>query len=648
MTNPVLQNCPDCNRALYFLHNETTLLHCQCGSTLVRSEGQIISKPFYTVAQPTDFIQPGTEGIWKGKSFRVLGRVRAWIEEFVFNYWTIAFEDGSLSYLGEGYGLYAVYERTFVNEQVNSSLLDSLKIASKRSLFGPEEYILERKYTCYKWELEGEAWFPHLANTFRTFEFAFPSGQRIELIEPNRNILLSFTVYYTNLNELQLKNTRTPGTQAKTLSCKKCQRENNLVGFPFCQSFACIHCGTRYSLENGVNFKQVAQNNQTDAGPDLALGTKGKMKGIDYEVIGYAQKEESNQYRSQWKEYTLYNQTYGFAFLSEFSGHWTFIRERGDAPVLTKEQPSSINFEKENFELFNNYEYSIVNAQGEFPYNAFNDGDKRIREFISPPEVWIQEKSGKEGIIWFLGEHITTGELKNAFGDNIVLPWRSGVGAVEPKGFVSLEKIVRFGIAAILLLVLTHLITSFSHEKRLLSENTYAFTDSTDTVSFIKNNINLDKSSSNLEFVIYADVDNSWCEVGVTLVDVAKGTEYTVEQGVEYYYGYTDGESWREGDKKETAYLSQIPAGNYDMIIRGMRERKYQFDAYSGGSSAPNLMLQNFHMLVYYDTTNDRNLFFCIIPLVLWPFIHFLIIRNNERRRWYNSPFSPYSYNDED
>jgi len=646
MSSSTLQHCPDCSRVLYFSHADTNIIHCGCGSTVYRSDGAVFAKPFYTVANPFDVIQPGTEGSWNGKSFRVLGRMRAWIEEFVFNYWTVLWNDGSITYLGEGYGLYAVYEPIVIDRDLKDSL-DTVNVGTKRDLFSKETFILERKYRCYKWELEGEAWLPNVPSSFRTFEFAAADGRRIEVIEFQKNATLSFSVFYTSKEALQLKHTRNGVPPLKTLTCNHCAKENTLKAFPFSQSYACVHCGIRYGLEDGLNFKQVGQRNSTDIGPDIELGSKGKIRGVEYEVIGYAQKEEANQYRSKWKEYTLFNPQSGFAFLSEFSGHWILLKERGDAPVLMKESSKTINHEKEEFQLFNLYNYLVVNAKGEFPYQAFNDQEKKVREFISPPEVWIQEKSGREGIIWFLGEHITGSELQAAFGNKISLPWKSGVGAVEPKGFVSMEKIIRFGIAATLLLVLAHVITSMTHRNQLISDNTYDFSPNADTAAFVKKGIVLDKWSSNLQFEIYADVDNSWCEVSGTLVDVVKGTEYSFEKGVEYYYGYTDGESWREGDKKEIAYLNSIPAGRYDLIVRATRETKLVFNSYSTGPPTTAPSLQSFHMIVTYDTTNDRNLFLCMIPVVLWAIGHVLLVRYNERRRWYNSPYSPYTYSDE-
>ena len=103
MISSVLQNCPDCGRVLPFTGDETNLIRCTCGSTIYRQDGVIIAKPFFTIANPADLIQPGTEGVWNGKPFRVTGRIRAWIEEFVFNYWTIVFDDGAMGYLGEAW-----------------------------------------------------------------------------------------------------------------------------------------------------------------------------------------------------------------------------------------------------------------------------------------------------------------------------------------------------------------------------------------------------------------------------------------------------------------------------------------------------------------------------------------------------------------
>lgn len=638
----VLETCPACGRVLYFSHGETNLFHCQCGGALLRRDGIIEAKPFYTIAQPTDFIQPGTEGLWNGKFFKVLGRVRAWFEECVFNYWTIAWEDGGLAYLGEGYGLFAIYEKTTVDENVNPTLLDGLQVGKRVKLFANASFVLERKYTAYKWELEGEAWLPQAPATFGTFEAAAENGKRIEIFEAGRNLLRSFQVHYVSLESLQLTNTRMAAPGTRPAVCKKCGKENELKGFPFCHSYACVHCGTRHAMERGGDFKQSGQTNSTDAGPGIALGSKGQIKGIAYEVIGYAQKQERSKYRSQWKEYTLYNPQQGFAFLSEYAGHWIYVKERGHAPVLDKDGVTSFTFDEERFELYNRYYFDVVNAAGEFPYNVFNDGDKQATEFISPPEVWIKEKSGGEGIVWFLGEHIDDADLVNALDKPVALPYKSGVGAVDPKGYVGFDKIAKTGLAGILFLLFVHLLTSLSHLNRKVSEGTYSFGNS-DTLTRVVNGIELEKGSSNLRFDIWANVDNGWCEVGGTLVNANTGTEYSFEQGVEYYHGYEGGENWSEGGTKESAYLNSIPAGRYNLIVRGLRENKSVYPLTTGAQTY-SAGLPSFDLHVTYDVSNDRNFFLCLIPVLLWSIVHGLMVRHNERQRWYNSPFTPYTY----
>jgi hypothetical protein len=650
MAESLLQACPQCRRMLYFSHSETTLMHCTCGATVQRKDGEMEARPFYTILQPTGSIQPGAEGSWNEKKFRVTGRIRAWFEASIFNYWTIIWDDGAIGYLGEGYGLYAVYEKVAIDRVLSSSLLDDIKIGAKRDLFKNVPYILERKYTCYKWELESEAWLPHVPSTFRTFEFVDLDSRRIEVIEVIKNVAVCFTVHHTTYTALGLTGTRTTGPSAKTLTCNNCEKENTLKAFPYTHSYSCIHCGTRYFLDTTQNFKSVNDRNKTDAGTDITLGALGILRGVRYEVIGYAQKEEQNEYRSQWKEYTLYNATEGFAFLSEYNGHWMYVRERGDAPVLPTDAATTLYSNDEGFELFNKYRYEVVNAAGEFPYDAFKNHNNYTKEFIAPPEVWIQEKSSREGIMWFFGVHINAKEIDTAFGESIIhLPGKVGVGAIEPKGFVNPLLLGKTALGAVLVLVLIHILTSFTHLHRIISENTFSFNDSTDAIAFVKDKFTLEKWRSNLQFDIAADVDNSWMEVGVTLVNAGDGTEYTFEKGVEYYHGYSEGESWTEGDRNETAYLSKIPAGTYFLQIRASREARHSYGSYSlpGVAATSTTPTRSFNMTVTYDTTNNWNLFLCIIPILLWPLIHFFTIRHNENRRWSNSPYSPYTTSNE-
>lgn len=633
LTTATQPTCPSCSRLIQWAHGQTNLVQCTCGSTYLRKEGQLVPKSFYLVLQPADSIQPGTEGSWNGRSFIVLGRVRAWIEEFVFNYWTISFSDGGLAYLGEGYGLYAIYEAIEVERKLTPALLNEVKSGGRRDLFADTPFIVERQYTCYKWELEGEAYLPDAPSTFRTFEFAAVDGRRIEVMEWGKNNVSCFNVQYVGRDGLALANLRDRSQPVKTMPCKKCTKTNELKAFPYAQSFACVHCGARHSLEDGIDFKLQREGNKIDHAPNITIGSRGTVRGIDYEVIGFALKEENNEWQSRWTEYTLYNPVYGFAFLSEYNGHWMYVRERGDAPVLERKSRDSFTYGGEPFQLFNRYGYETVAAAGEFPYNLFNDGDKNVKEFISPPEVWIQEKNNREGIVWFLGEHITGKELEAAFGNSLVLPYKIGVGAVEPKGYVDPLKIAIVAFAAVVVLLFAHLLSTSGLQNRVVHQKTYDIPDSVNRVTFVTDRFELDKWRSNLQFDVEAPVDNSWFELGATLVNAKTGTEYSIEKGVEYYHGYSEGEYWTEGDRRQTAYLNQIPAGTYYLQVQGTRESGYY----------NTINLPGFALTVTYDTPNHRNFVVCLLALLAWPLVHWQVVQYNEKNRWSNSPFSPHN-----
>lgn len=215
----------------------------------------LVKKPFHFIRQPVAIIQPGTEGRWNGKAFTISGRFRAWMKESVYNYWTILFEDDTIGYLGEGYGLYAVYQKADMEGMLRSALPDQIEVGAQHELYRGETCLLEHKHTCYKWELEGEVYLPECDASFPIFEFAAPDGRHIEAIAFRKNHVETFNVTYVSFTSLQLTNTRTWEPDAKELRCTFCSKQNTIKTFPYAQSYACIHCSARYVLQQTGNFE---------------------------------------------------------------------------------------------------------------------------------------------------------------------------------------------------------------------------------------------------------------------------------------------------------------------------------------------------------------------------------------------------------
>jgi hypothetical protein len=476
--------------------------------------------------------------------------------------------------------------------------------------------------------VEGELFIPdNTVSTFRILEFSNETGKNLTYFEFGNGNIHAFEVVYMNFEDLKLQGLREYDNTGKTFICNSCSQSIHVKTFPYAQSCSCAACGSQYALNEVADFKKEKKAKPTDV-IYIPIGSIGEIDNTKYEVIGYVKKEENNIYHSKWYEYTLYNHQQGFAFLSVYEGNWIFIRENCNSPVLINQNEKSFEMGNEPFQLFNSYSYKVLNAVGEFPYNIFDNEKAKAREFISPPEMWIQERDHKEGITWYFGKHISGRSVSSAF--NITdMPPKRGVGAIQPIGYVNRFKMFLAALAGFLFLLLLHLAVNSVKQEKVLLDASYDFNDTSNFISAVTEKYVLDKNRSNLQFTIYAPVENSWMELSATLVNAKTGKEYSVEKGVEYYFGYSDGESWSEGNKRRSAYLKRIPAGTYFIQLDATRESSVN-------------RINNFYLTITYDVPSSRNLLWSFFLIMLWIVGKYIYINIKEKERWSNSPYSTY------
>lgn len=630
---PAIYQCPSCANSVTFTSKHTSVQVCVCGTVLNRMpDGTVLPRPFHVIADKASVIAPGSTGQWKDKTFRVSGRFRIWTAETVFSYWTIIFQDETAAYLMEGYGMYAILLPVATPPELALDAIKHMTPGANKQL-NKAEYMLLRKDQCKKWDVEGELFIPECNSTFITYDFSSAKGQVLHIIEYWSTVQPAFEVHYTDFTSLALQETRPYNNPGKRFRCT-CLSEIHVATFPYAQSCMCPGCGRHYVYENNLEF---AKNGKSVIRPKpaITLGATGIIKGISYKVIGFLVKEEQNQYTSQWREYTLFNEQEGYAFLSEYDGHWIYLREQGKTPVPENMSTSGFNYDGDSFDLFNSYSFNIVTGAGEYPGNAFNDGQIKCWEFIAPPVMWAREQSPGEGIVWLKGWHVDPDELKEALGDAIIRPNQIGIGAVQPNGYIDLMKLLRNTLIAAGLLILLHLAVASTSSERLLLEQQFSFSDTSHTQSAVIGDIHLDKRKSNVMLKLYAPVENTWMEVEATLVNTKTGTEYSVNKGVEYYSGVEDGESWSEGDPQGTFYINEVPAGDYTLKLDAIREQGY-------------LPVKLYTIAAYYDVANTRNLFVCLGLLLIWPLFKYFSTYFSERQRWSNSPYSAFITTDDE
>ena len=630
------QNCPSCHYQLDIQHPDINLLYCDhCFKVLECSANNYRVNNACAIIHPKiSAIQPGTTGKWEERKFKVTGRSRLYFTESVFNYWTIVFDDGQLGWVLEGYGLLFIVPN--LNNQSEKYQFEKMETADVGTTipWQHSQYLVTQNQPCKKIELEGQTYLPQQHTPFSVIELDNSQEENLICLYVNKQVSYVYSVLPITEAQLNLSSLRKVQDEPFLFGCKHCDVAVTVYNYPYTQSTVCDNCGSAYYMKYS-NFELV--NTKFEPGKRkkfaFSIGDAGVIKGIFYTVRGFAEKKEINIYQSKWREYYLQSDTDGYAILSEYDGHWIFIREAADRPTVPSPGLQTILFNDRLYEKFNRYKYSIVYAAGSFPHNIFNNSDTECYEYIAPPHLLIYEHDPEDGIRWYQGEHIDHEALKKHFTPSPELPYKKGVGAVSPTFTDNITKrgLLLAAMIAFIFLLVVHLMIGQSKENLVvMPADNYYFTDSSDEVRVSGTSFTLTKPSSNLAFEIVAPVSNSWFALSADLINKENGKVYSFEQGVEYYYGVTDGESWSEGGTMENYHLNAIPAGKYILELKGIREKQY-LNA-----------LTTFSVQVTYDVEEDANIWWALGLLAIWPIAYYFLIDYNKQRRWMNSPFSSY------
>jgi hypothetical protein len=103
---------------------------------------------------------------------------------------------------------------------------------------------------------------------------------------------------------------------------------------------------------------------------------------------------------------------------------------------------------------------------------------------------------------------------------------------------------------------------------------------------------------------------------------------------ISYYQGIEEGEAWTEGDQKDSAHTSAMPAGRYILRLEGQWEKWQQ----------PAVVT----VAVHQNVTTGFNLLIALIAISVGPIVMAIYHIGFERRRWSESMFSSSGDDDDD
>ncbi|MGD0307299.1 MAG: DUF4178 domain-containing protein [Candidatus Acidiferrales bacterium] len=304
--------------------------------------------------------------------------------------------------------------------------------------------------------------------------------------------------------------------------------------------------------------------------PLIPLGTRGKIRGTDYEVIGFQRvtiRVEGISY--SWHEYVLFNPYKGFRYLTEYNGHWNDTSELRSLPVVNHDNsPATLSYLGETYRHFQTVNAETKFVLGEFPWQVRVGESSEVSDYVSPPRVISSERNGKE-VNWSIAEYMSGQDVWKAFGLQGEPPERIGVYENQPSPLGADAKAIWVTCAGFLaiLAVMMILFGFFARNERVI-EGHYTFnTDDHGEASLVTDVFQLKGRTSNVELKTEADVTNKWIYLNYALINQDTGQAFDFGREVSFYAGYDEDGSWSEGSRSDNVVIPSVPPGNYYLRI---------------------------------------------------------------------------------
>lgn len=663
-------DCPQCGAPVTFQSSIAVFAVCEHCRTMVVLRGAAAESMGVMAALPPDLspFQIGTKGEWKGRGFEIVGRLRVEWEEGSWNEWCILYDATTTGWLAEAQGLLTISFPTPLSERLPAETSFYAPNLSLK-LNGAPWTVADVKTVKYR-AAEGELPFTASPDEGRSSVDFLGAAGGFASIEIDGNKVELFTGEYALFTALNLTNLRpVPGwdgeiTQEKgktsALSCPSCGAAINLRAAGQSMSAVCGSCGA--VLDTATPEVQLIQ--QADAAvrnllPILPIGQRGKLLGVDCEVIGFVSRTEDS---ATWFEYLLFNPWLGFQWLVSFEGHWTIVDRLTSAPEAIG---NGVRFAGRDYKLFAKGTATVGGVLGEFYWKVQRGEQAEVADYIAPPEIISGETyPGLAEVTWSHGKYLAPRVVEEAFAVRD-LPKPEGVYLNQPNPFLKKWREIRwvfFLSLPILFLVWAfsipksaELLTAsfvFQRPAEIVAPRPNPFANVSGSIhepqkdaaitptaspsatvspelTLVTPHFQITGAGQRVEIEAEAAVENAWLDLDMDLVNAKTNETIPAPLEISYYSGYDSDGSWSEGSHKADIELPAVPEGEYFLTVEPSADAKikgipFTVRVKSGGIFFGNCIVVLF-LVMFYPV------------MLLWRFYL------REKQRWSQSDFSPYS-----
>lgn len=620
--------CPSCGAEVLFRSAVSVLAVCEyCRSTLLRKDLDIENLGrMAELMEDASPIQLGTQGRYRQQSFTVIGRIQLRYEAGLWNEWHIFFDNERTGWLGETPGACAISFLDLPPEEC--PLFDGLRVGERIRLQGRDFRVTNlEKPRCIAGE--GELPFRVGAGYDTAVADLRGPGNAFATLDYSEWPPLCFIGEQTDFESLaltQLREVSVRGKSAKSAAfqCTQCgaplapKAEASLV-------IACGSCGSVLDLGDEHHKILYHTDLKQAVRPLIPLGSRGRWRGRDFEVVGFLRRETASEgIRYTWSEYLLFDQAGGFAWLSEYDGHWNYILPTTHQPVPFRANGHEwVQYQQRRLRHFQDSEAGVAYVLGEFYWRVQLGESASVREFVDPPWLLSEERMERE-LLWSVGEYVQGEELRKAFGVEREFPEALGVYANQPSPWQGMLSgyWLRFGVLAAVLVVLQ--IFFVAHNGPQITRNSSLTLDAfSPDGAQISQSFELQDGRRPLEVDITAPAGSQGINLQVSLVDADRGTVFHANRSLRANPASPDSGS------RLVLRFADIPAGRYYLAVSGNA---------AGDATAQALTCT---LKVRQGGTSWGNFMLALLALGLWPAIASLRHNNFETTRWLWSDHPP-------
>lgn len=424
--------CPSCGAPIEFGVGSSIAKVCEfCRATIVRSDRGLENLgKVADLAMTPSLIAVGDQGTLAGRPFEVLGRVQLDHGKGPWDEYYVAFDYGQawgwLAY-AQGhwyvttpvpglaippYGALRTEMDVPLGQHGNFRIAEiktGTIVSAEGELPGPFQPGFVRHYA----DAYG------LQNAFATLDYGDDRG--------TYTVFTGWVFEEPQMQVTQLGQRSAHKVKAQQIKCPQCGGEIPKLSGERAERVGCPYCG---AVSDIALQQVVAQQERAMQMPDIPIGSRGTLEGVEYVCIAYMRRSsdfEGDRYT--WEEYLLWSQPVGFRWLvKDPETGWSWITMANIAEIDLSGMPHQVSWGGRVFSLRNQNTARVDYVLGEVYWKCEIGETTQVTDFINGNDV-LGREAGHGEARWSYAAPVPWAVIAGAFGLPVEGPGGAGIAA---------------------------------------------------------------------------------------------------------------------------------------------------------------------------------------------------------------------------